>query len=381
VKRLVLLGGGHAHVYVLDRLARERRERLVDTEVVLVSPYARQVYSGMLPGWIAGRYALRDCVLALDVLAALAGVQRVEQACVALDLDARALCLANGSRLGFDLLSIDVGPATDIAALPGAAAHALPVRPIETFIAAIEHCLAAYGRGETGDLAIVGGGAAGVELAFALDARLRALGLRGATGSAPAVRLIGAAARPLAGLPRLLQWRAAALLRARGIEWLGGQRVAEVGAGFVRLADGRELPARHTLLVTGAAAQPWLAGSGLAVDAGGFVRVSRSLQSVSHAGVFAAGDCAAYADNRPKSGVYAVRAGPPLAENLLRALRGAPLRTWTPQRRALYLINTADGSALAAWGALAWWGGWVWRWKDRIDRAFMARFTPTDSSV
>lgn len=104
------------------------------------------------------------------------------------------------------------------------------------------------------------------------------------------------------------------------------------------------------LSLPGTAAQPWLAGSSLVVDAGGFVRVSRSLQSVSHAGVFAAGDCAAYPDNRPKSGVYAVRADPPLSENLLRALRGAPLRIWTPQRRALYLIDTADGSALAAWG-------------------------------
>ncbi|MBC9071259.1 FAD-dependent oxidoreductase [Thauera sp. CAU 1555] len=373
MKRLVLLGGGHAHVYVLDRLARER---LADTEVVLVSPYARQVYSGMLPGWIAGRYALRDCVLPLDALADRAGVQRVEQACVALDVDARELRLADGSRLGFDLLSIDAGPATDIAALPGAAEHALPVRPIETFIAAIDGWLDAYGRGEAGDLAIVGGGAAGVELAFALDARLRALGLRGAAGSGPALRVIGGAVRPLAGLPRVLQWRAAALLRARGIEWLGGRRVEAVGAGFVRLDDGRELPARHTLLVTGAAAHPWLAASGLAVDEGGFVRVSRSLRSLSHPAVFAAGDCAAYADARPKSGVYAVRAGPPLAENLLRALRGEALEDWTPQRRALYLINTADGSALAAWGALAWWGGWVWRWKDRIDRAFMARFTP-----
>lgn len=373
MKRLVLLGGGHAHVYVLDRLVRED---LAGTEVVLVSPYARQVYSGMLPGWIAGRYALRDCVLPLDALAARAGVQRVEQACVALDAGARELTLADGSRLGFDLLSIDAGPATDIAALPGAAEHALPVRPIETFIAAIDGWLDAYGRGEAGDLAIVGGGAAGVELAFALDARLRALGLRGAAGSGPALRVIGGAVRPLAGLPRVLQWRAAALMRARGIEWLGGRRVEAVGAESVRLDDGRELPSRHTVLVTGAAAHPWLTASGLAVDEGGFVRVSRSLQSLSHPAVFAAGDCAAYADARPKSGVYAVRAGPPLAENLLRALRGEALEDWAPQRRALYLINTADGSALAAWGALAWWGGWVWRWKDRIDRAFMARFTP-----
>ena len=132
--------------------------------------------------------------------------------------------------------------------------------------------------------------------------------------------------------------------------------------------------AGHALLVTGAGAPAWLAGSGLALDRDGFVRVAQNLQSVSHPTVFAAGDVAAYAHPRPKSGVFAVRAGPPLADNLRRAANGEALSEWQPQKRALYLVATGGRHALGAWGPFGWWGGWVWHWKDRIDRAFMRRF-------
>ncbi len=375
MRRLLLLGGGHAHVHVLERLAAER---LPGVEVVLVSPFSRQIYSGMLPGWIAGIYPIAACALPLDTLAARAGVRFVQQAGVGLDAAARELVCANGSRLRYDWLSIDVGPTTARSTIAGAAEHAIAVRPIECFVDAVERVLADARAGRAGDLVIVGGGAAGVELGFAFDARLRALGL-GDDGQV-GVTVVGAAARPLDGMPSLLRLRVERLMRRRRIGWVGGCRVTAVDGNGVLLESGRTLPARHVLLVTGAAAQGWLAESGLATDAAGFVRVGPCLQSVSHPEVFAAGDCAAYADARPKSGVFAVRAGPALAENLARAVAGKPLQSWRPQRRALYLISTGTGHALGAWGAFAWWGDWVWRWKDRIDRAFMARFTPESAA-
>jgi selenide,water dikinase len=129
------------------------------------------------------------------------------------------------------------------------------------------------------------------------------------------------------------------------------------------------------LAATGAAAPAWPAASGLAVDADGFIRVGPTLQSLSHPQVFAAGDVAALADARPKSGVYAVRAGPVLAHNLRAFCESRPLLAWSPQARALYLISTGERHALATWGRWSWSGRWVWRWKDRIDRAFVARYT------
>lgn len=365
MKRLLLVGGGHAHVQVLAALAAQA---IADTEVSLVTPHARQIYSGMLPGWIAGHYALEDCALPLAALAHAAGVQLLQTSCDALDLAARRLHCANGDSLAFDCVSIDSGPVADLDRLPGGAEHALPVRPIEGFVAAWPRLL---GRARQGGfaLAIVGDGAAAVELAFAVQARFAAEGLADCR-----LALFGGAPQPLPGLPLLLRRQAARLLAGRGIAYHGGRRVAALHERQVELADGSRHAADAVLLASGAAAPRWPGAAGLAVDGGGFIRVTATLQSVSHSFVFAAGDVAAYADARPKSGVFAVRAGPPLAANLRAWCEGRPLRPWRPQQRALYLLSTGDGRALAAWGPFSASGAWVWRWKDRIDRDFVDRF-------
>jgi pyridine nucleotide-disulfide oxidoreductase family protein len=359
--RLVLLGGGHAHVHVLEAFARAP---LPDLELTLISPAPRQIYSGMLPGWIAGHYHLAQCAIDLDALARRAGCRFLRTRAIGLDLAARQVSCADGRQVPFDLLSIDTGPVTAAGRLEGATAHALPVRPIEGFIAGIEALLAALATAPDTPLAIVGGGAAGVELAFALRQR---------SPSTP-IALIGAQPAPLAGMPALLRRHARKLLARRGIRWHGSARARAVDADGVLLDSGERIAAARVLQVTGAAAPDWPAASGLATDADGFIRVDATLRSVSHPCVFAAGDIARYHDARPKSGVFAVRAGPPLAANLRHALLGESLAPWTPQRRALYLISTGERHALAAWGPLWAWGDWVWRWKDRIDRAFMARF-------
>jgi NADH dehydrogenase FAD-containing subunit len=144
----------------------------------------------------------------------------------------------------------------------------------------------------------------------------------------------------------------------------------------VQLADGTLIACDVRVLCIGAAAPRWLAGSGLALDGRGFVGTGPTLQSVSHAKVFAAGDVATRVDApRPKSGVHAVRAGPPLAANLCHALLGRPLQPYMPQQRTLYLLSCGGRSAIASWGGWSTQGRWVWWWKDRIDRAFVARYT------
>ncbi|MCB1888376.1 MAG: FAD-dependent oxidoreductase [Rhodocyclaceae bacterium] len=366
MKRLILLGGGHAHVHVLEALGREP---IPDCEVVLVSPFERQIYSGMLPGWIAGHYTIEACALSLPQLASRAGVRFVHAAGESLDADGHQLTCNDGSRLDFDLLSIDTGSRSRIETIAGATEHALPVRPIETFISGVEALLARCREARDQPVAIIGGGVAAVELAFAIHHRLSREG-----HSRVALQVIGDAGLPLDGLASSLQWKCLELLNERGIHWHAGSRVVELTGQHAVLDDGTRIPAGHALLVTGAGASDWPRASGLAVDDAGFIRVASSLESISHRGIFAAGDIAAYADPRPKSGVYAVRAGPPLAANLRRAAQGEPLAAWKPQRRALYLIATGDRHALGAWGPFGWWGDWVWRWKDRIDRAFMRRF-------
>jgi len=125
------------------------------------------------------------------------------------------------------------------------------------------------------------------------------------------------------------------------------------------------------LWATGPAPHPLLAASGFALGPTGAVRVDAALQSTSHPNVFAAGDCADLPTAAPKSGVYSVREAPALGHNLLAALRGEPLRLYTPQRRALALLNCGDGTALLSWGRLSLRGRWVRRWKHRLDVGFL----------
>ena len=368
--RLVLLGGGHAQITVLATLAEQP---MAGCDIRLVTPYRRQIYSGMLPGWVAGHYPIDACAIALDALAARAGVAFHHAAAVSLDASGQLIGIDDGTALPFDLLSIDTGSVAATDNLPGSMEHALPIRPIEGFVAAwpklVERML---GAGRRFDLAILGAGAAGLELAFGIRHRAMAQGW-----SHVRLTLVGSDLLPLEGAPEKLRRTAAALLAERGINWVGGCRADHIEPNRIMLSDGPALDFDACLVVTGAAAPTWPQASGLATDARGFIQVGPTLRSLSHPQIFAAGDVAAYAEPRPKSGVFAVRAGPTLAHNLRAQCEGRALQTWHPQRHALYLISTGDQHALASWGRWAWQGDWVWHWKDRIDRHFVRRFGAT----
>lgn len=363
-KRLLLAGGGHAHLGVLAAFARAP---LVESEVTLLSPFPRQLYSGMLPGWIAGHYELDECEIPLPSLAARAGVRFCLGHLARIDLDARIAFTESAEEIAFDLISIDTGPVIDRAAIAGLADHAIALRPLESLIGQWERLLAHLA--DTSDihtLTVIGGGAGGVELALAFAFRstsarlpLRVTLVAGRTGLAPT-------------LPPSVQRRLERLLHASDVRLIVDDAV-EIGRHTVMLAEGGELTSDATIVATGAAAAEWPGASGLACDTGGFIAVNEYLQSISHPFVFAAGDCATMLEHpRPRSGVYAVHAGPPLARNLRRAVNGRPLVQYTPQRRALYLLSAGARYAVATWGSLCTEGAWVWRWKDRIDRRFVA---------
>ncbi|MEI7786508.1 MAG: selenide, water dikinase SelD, partial [Betaproteobacteria bacterium] len=165
------------------------------------------------------------------------------------------------------------------------------------------------------------------------------------------------------------------LLRRRGVHLHTGQAVTEVWAGCLQTASGQVFDADAVIWVTQAAGAPWLRETGLALDEGGFIRVNEHLQSVSDERVFAAGDIASLPQPQvEKAGVFAVRQAMPLMDNLRRSLMAQPLRPYRPQRRWLALISTGDANAAASRGGFFAQGRWVWRWKDWIDRRFMAQF-------
>ena len=365
MKRLLLLGGGHAHVHVLRALARHAPR---DTLAMLVTPHERQMYSGMVPGLVAGHYHTDQCAIPLAPLAAAARVRFVQGEAAALDADQRRITLADGSSVDFDLLSIDTGPVMDQGAIPGAREHGLFVRPIEDFVQGLKRVLKLASERPI-DSVVIGGGAAGVELAMALAWRLESnAALDGR------VALVAGAAGLLDGFPVGVRRKAAAALRRRRIA-VFNENCSAIAADGVSLASGARLACEAPLLAIGTSAPRWLADSHLTLDERGFVATGPTLQSTSHDDVFAAGDVATRIDApHPKSGVYAVRAGPPLAHNLCRYLERGELKTYAPQRRALYLLSLGERRALASWGRWSVEGHSVWRWKDRIDCKFVARY-------
>ncbi len=359
-KKLLLLGGGHAHLHVLKSLTERY---LPEAEVTLISPYPEMVYSGMLPGWIAGHYRLEQCLVPLAPLAARADVSFVQKHARRIDFATQTVICEDGLALPFDVVSVGTGPTLDLAAIPGAAEYAVPIRPIEAFIDAFQGIRAAVEAGQARRIVFVGAGAGGVELALAMQHAFR----RHSVG----ITLISATDT----LPGACGPRIAHQLRRRGISLLFGQSAARIGPKEVTLASGTVVEGDYIVLATGAAAAAWPEASGLACDEHGFIRVNEYLQSVSHPNVFAAGDCAALEKfPRPRSGVYAVRAGPPLTQNLRAFCTGLPLMPYEPQPRSLYLISAGKRYAVGSWGAFTWEGSWAWHWKDWIDRRFMAGF-------
>lgn len=356
---VVLVGGGHSHVQVLRSFGMRP---LPGARVTIVSREVFTPYSGMLPGHVAGRYGWRDVHMDLGPLARFAAARLLHDEVVALDAERRTLTLRNRPPLPYDLLSINCG------AVPAVAQpHGVAVKPIGRFLPRWRELAENARPGER--VTLVGGGAGGVELALAARRALP-----------PGVEVSLVTEVLLAGLADGARVRLRAALAAAGVAVHEGFQVrsSQAATGAVTLYGdgGRELVTRHLFWVTGVEAPSWLRQSGLTLADDGFVEVDRQLRSTSHHDVFAAGDVAALKGQpRPKSGVFAVREGPVLATNLRRAVRGRPLVRYRAQRRALALIGTADGRAVACRGR--WWaaGRWVWWWKDQVDRRFMRRFS------
>lgn len=362
VKDVVLVGGGHAHALVALNWAMQP---LAGVRLTLVNPHPASPYTGMLPGHIAGHYPRRDMMIDLVRLARRAGARLILDSAIGLDRDARAVLLQSGRSLPYDLCSLDIGIASDLPRLRGFAEHGHAAKPLGDYARAWEAFL--QRDLPAPQLVLIGAGVGGLELALASLHRLRAL------GKSPKITLVQRDASALRGVGEMARAMLLDTLRAEGIVLVTGAEPDEITADSVVLTDGRRIASDFTLAVAGARAQTWLAQTGLKLTEG-HIDVSPDLRSSDHL-VFAVGDCAhlAYAP-RAKAGVYAVRAAPILAHNLRAALLGQPLRRFAPQRDYLKLISLGGQRAVADKWQLPLRGAWLWRMKDNIDRAFMAKF-------
>src|SRR5207253_3627226 len=147
-------------------------------------------------------------------------------------------------------------------------------------------------------LALVGGGAGGVELALSAQHHMTQL-----LKTAPEVTLV-TRERLLPSHNNRVQRRFARILAERGIRVVAGNPIVRVEPGRLIAADGVAIDFDEALWVTEAAGAPWLADTGLPLDQRGFVIIDETYRSIADAAVFAAGDIATMpAHPREKAGV------------------------------------------------------------------------------
>ncbi len=364
---LILLGGGHAQISVLKSLGMRPIEGL---RVTLVSRDRLTPYSGMLPGYIEGRYTKTESMIDLVRLAHFAGARFIHDHAKGIDPEKHMLFLNDHPPIHYDRLSVNIGSTPHLEHINGAKEHALPVKPVPELMAYIDAITT--GKVQCRTINIIGGGVAGVEVAFALNQRLNITARQDVK-----IAVIHSGRRLVEHMNLAATEIIEQLLEQRGIRTITGKIAISVTPQYLTLDDHTRMESDLTLITTGASPPSWLKDTGISACSSGFIAVNRHCQSVSHRDIFAAGDIATLIDDtRPKSGVFAVRAGAILSDNIRRSLIRKPLRKWYPQRRYLALIGTGGGMAMAVRGRLVLKSRrYLFQLKEWIDRRFIRRYS------
>ena len=356
--QLVLAGGGHSHALLLRRWAMRPKQKPRGL-ITLVDRSSTTLYSGMVPGLIAGLYSRDQVAIDLRRLAADAGVAFVEAEIQGINLTSKNLLLKGRLPLPFTQLSLDVGAISrPVAPHQSLSTSCLvPIKPLEPALALLE----SQDGNSSESFHVMGSGLAGVEVALALRQRWPR--------------------RPIHLLARMdrLDRRLAKALREADVHIEHQTADAPASRPLATISAG--------LLCSGSRAPSWLVASGLpCCSQSGRVRTNNKLQVIDQPQIFASGDCGVI-DTCPRSpsGVWAVRAAIPLARNLEAACKNKPLRPWAPQQQVLQLLGgfkTGHPMAWAIWGSIQLGPHpLLWRWKQSIDRRFMQRLQPSAMST
>ena len=367
-KHIVLVGGGHTHALVLEKIAGTR---LSGATLTLINPGSKAPYTGMLPGYVAGHYQRRDVEIDLIRLARRAGARIILDQVTGISPDKKTISLAKRPRLGFDIASINVGITSHLPDLPGFQRYGCPAKPLGHFANGWHSFTARILETKKPlPITVIGGGIAGVELALTMSHRILSI-----SGARPKITVIEQSNTLMRGTHERTRAYLTAALRKAGIACLTEKTVLEVEQSAVILRNGEHIASEFTVGAAGATPHDWIALSTLATH-DGFIEVDETLASKSHPDLFSCGDCAHFSSEPlPKAGVYAVRQAPILHSNLVAAITGAPKKRFRPQKNFLKLVSTGPKAAVADWFGLPLSGPMVWAWKDRIDRSFMKKLT------
>ena len=374
---VVLLGVGHTNAHVLRMW---KMQPIANTQLVCVSNYPYATYSGMVPGVLAGQYPPEKMEIDLVRFCASANASLIVDDVIGLNQEHRRLEFANRPPLHYEVLSIGIGSQPTFKGVTVESPEALAsIKPMQTFLDRLKQRLIQLeSRQSPVRIVIVGGGIGSIEIAFCLKKRLTATDTEFGmllAGGEPEFSLVTADQEVGSGLIASTRRRISNLLETRQIRLYQGKKVTTIGADSLTLEDGRAVSADIVIWATNAAPPALLGNLGLETDPAGFLLTRPTLQTLTNERIFAVGDSATIQGSETaKAGVFAVRQGPFLWDNIQRFLWHRPLREYHPQTGFLKLINTADGKSIAEYRGRSFYAAWCWKLKDDIDSKFMRMY-------
>lgn len=360
---LVLVGGGHSHALFLRSLIMNP---IAGLRVALVSDSPHAPYSGMLPGFLAGIYNFSECHIDLGLLSSRAGAAFIDGRVIGIDLEGKKVLIDDYPALEFDLLSLNTGSATMVP--EEWAQYGKPVKPIDLFLSEWRPLQEALSKGERRKVVFIGGGAAGSELAISLKHSF----------PQAEVRIVERNDSLLSGMSRRAQVIYTSELQKKGVELSLSADLQEIEEGKLHLKSQESIPFDSLFFTSGSAPPDWIASLSFKKDERGFLLVHPTLQLLNRPEIFAAGDLATVAgEPRAKSGVYAVRHGEVLSENIRRYHFSQKLKEYRPQKRWLSILSLPRRnrwSGVASWNGFGFSGRHFWRLKQHLDHSFMEKF-------
>jgi selenide,water dikinase len=363
---LVLVGGGHAHALVLRQWGMNP---LPGARLTVINPGPTAPYTGMLPGHVAGHYSRDTLEIDLVRLAQFAGARLILSHATGIDRTAKLVHVAGRGPMAYDVASVDIGITAQMDGIPGFAEHAVGAKPLNIYAQVWRDFRDAVKRGDKAPrIAVIGGGIAGCELAMAMAHALRD------QGAEPEVSVIEAGPQ-ISGTSAQGRAKLGRAMSDLGIHFVANARITRICEAQVLMEDTPPIDMDLCVGAAGAFPHDWIAQTDLPLH-DGFIVIDPDLRVKGDDSLFAVGDCAhmPFAP-RPKAGVFAVRAAPVLHDNLRGVLAGTPLRRFKPQKSYLKLVSMGDKVAMAEKHGIAISAPLLWRWKDRIDRAFMDKLS------
>ncbi len=365
-ERVIFVGAGHAHLYSLIRIEAFAR-RNIHVDVISPGPFR---YSGMGPGLLSGQYGPQDNSVDVKAIVDSRGGRFIEDRVTAINAETRSVTTSGGETIQYDAMSLNIGSEVAPLAVDDGQIPVLTVKPVQNFLKMRDHLLA-FRPGSTVRILVAGGGPAGCE------ASANALSFCRRNGYRSKISLFTGSSGLLSALSEKAGRIMADWFMKNGITVETGRRIIGSGGKTVLFDDGSREEADMVILATGVHPPSLSGNSGLAVDKDGALVVDDHLESVSHKGVFGGGDCIALRSGPlGRVGVYAVRQGPILFNNLLASVTGGEPRMFRPQKKYLLILNLGDGTGLLSREKFTVAGRVPLFIKNWIDRRFIRKYKP-----